>query len=120
MNSDAPPRTNDFARLIVDVASDKLASDIVMLDLRDVSDFTDYFIVLTVESSRQMDSLRDDLESAAEENGRKLHHREGTSNGGWVLLDFIDVIVHLFNPDSRGYYQIEQAWPDATETVRIQ
>ena len=88
--------------------------------LRDVSDFTDYFIVLTVESSRQMDSLRDDLESVAEENGGKLHHREGTSNGGWVLLDFIDVIVHLFNPDSRDYYQIEQAWPDAIETVRIQ
>ena len=91
-----------------------------MLDLRDVSDFTDYFVVATVESPRQMNSLVEDIESAVKGVGGKLHHREGTPQGGWLLLDFSDVIVHLFKPESRDFYRIEEAWPGAVETVRIQ
>ena len=109
-----------MARLIVDVASDKLASDIVMLDIRGISDFADYFVVATVESPRQMDGLMQDIESAVKEGDGRLHHREGTPQGGWVLLDFSDVVVHLFRPETRDYYRIEEAWPAAVETVRIQ
>ena len=110
----------EIARLAVDVASDKQASEIVMLDVRGVSDFADFFVILTAESSRQMSSLTNDLEDALEARGASLHHREGTPEGGWVLLDFVDVIVHLFRPEEREFYSIEGAWPKGKETVRVQ
>ena len=120
VNSAVPPQASEVARLIVDVASDKLASDIVMLDIRGISDFADYFVVATVESPRQMNSLVEDIEAAVKQEDGKLHHREGTAQGGWMLLDFSDVLVHLFRPETRDYYRIEEAWPAAVETVRIQ
>ena len=120
VNSIAQPQASDVARLIVDVASDKLASDVVMLDIRGISDFADYFVVATVESPRQMNSLVEDIEAAVKQGVGKLHHREGTAQGGWMLLDFSDVVVHLFRPETRDFYRIEEAWPAAVETVRIQ
>ena len=110
----------DAARLVVDVASDKLASDIVMLDLRGISDFADYFVIMTAESVRQMGALAEDVEDALELAGIRRHHREGSPEGGWMLLDFGDVIAHLFTPDKREFYLLEEAWSQATETVRIQ
>ena len=110
----------EYARLAVDVASEKQASDIVMLDIRGLSDFADYFVILTTESARQMESLGEDLESAVEDAGATRHHREGTSHSGWVLLDYGDVIIHLFGPEERDFYQIEGAWSGALEVVRIQ
>ena len=110
----------DAARLVVDVASDKLASDVVMLDIRGISDFTDYFVIMTAESARQIGALADDLEDALELAGVQRHHREGTPSGGWMLLDFGDVIAHLFTPEKREFYLLEEAWSQATETVRIQ
>ena len=110
----------DYARLAVDVADDKQASDITMLDLRGVSDFADYFVILTAESRRQLRSLQEDLETALRSVGANLHHREGTPEGGWMLLDFGDVIIHLFGPEEREYYDLESAWSEAVETVRIQ
>ena len=109
----------EYARLAVDVASDKQASDIVMLDIRGVSDFCDYFVILTGESPRQLDSLATDIEEALESQGATRHHREGSTQGGWVLLDFGDVIVHLFRPDERDFYQLEEAWSRGIEAVRI-
>ncbi len=108
------------ARLAVDLASEKLASDVVLLDMRGVSDFTDYFVILTSESTRQMDGLAEDLERALKDRGAALHHRDGTSEGGWRLLDFGDVIIHMFGPDEREFYRLEGAWPEAVEVVRIQ
>ena len=67
-------------------------------------------MVLTVESPRQMDSLAQDIESAVEDLGARLHHREGTPHSGWVLLDFSDVIVHLFRPEVRDFYNLEKMW----------
>ena len=111
---------SEYGRLAVDVAEDKLASDIVMLDLRGVCDFADYFVILTADSGRQVRSVAADIESALEQQGAALHHREGDPQGGWVLLDFGDVIVHLFQPDEREFYDLERAWSKATETIRIQ
>ena len=120
MTDKVVPSPVEYARLAVDVASEKQAADIVMLDIRGVSDFTDYFVVLTAESSRQMRTLVDDIEEALEKTGAALHHREGTSDAGWRLLDFGDVIVHLFLPEAREFYNIEGAWSRAAEVVRIQ
>lgn len=110
----------EFARLAVDVASDQLASDIVMLDIRKASDFADYFIILTAESSREMRNLADQIERVAKENGATLHHREGTPGSGWMLLDVGDVIIHLFGPEEREFYDIEGAWSQTVEVVRLQ
>ena len=110
----------EYAHLAVDVASEKQASDIVMLDIRGVSDFADYFVNMTAESSRQLQSLVEEIANALERRGATLHHREGTPRSGWLLLDFGDVIVHLFGPEEREFYYIEGAWPKAVEVVRIQ
>ena len=120
MSFQATYESSEVARLAVDIASDKQASEIAMLDIKDVSDFADYFVVLTVNSPRQLSSLSDDIEDALGAQGAVLHHREGTSGDGWVLLDFIDVIVHLFRPEEREFYGIEDAWSSGLETVRIQ
>ena len=110
----------DYARLAVDVAADKQGSDTVLLDIRGVSDFPGYFVVTTVESRRQMRSLTEDIEHALEGRGAVLHHREGSGRSGWVLLDFGDVVVHLFGPEEREYYGIEEVWKRGVEIVRIQ
>ena len=110
----------EYARLVIDVASEKQASDIVMLDMAAATDFTDYFVIVSVDSARQMRALVEDIEHAMESSGATLHHREGGSNSGWRLLDFGDVIVHIFGAEERVYYRIEGAWPEALEVVRIQ
>jgi ribosome-associated protein len=110
----------DYARLAIDVASDGQASDVVMLDIRGISDFADYFVILTAESARQIEALTQDIEKALEAQGATLHHREGNVQDGWVLLDFGDLIVHLFRPEDREFYHIEGAWSRGIQTVRIQ
>lgn len=110
----------EYARLAVDVASDKLASDIVMLDVGNVCGFADYFVVMSADSGRQVSALTEDLEAALKAEGAALHHREGGSDSGWVLLDFSDVIVHILRPEERDYYRIEEAWSNAVEVVRVQ
>tara|TARA_B100000809_G_C14917490_1_gene452165 strand:- start:260 stop:622 length:363 start_codon:yes stop_codon:yes gene_type:complete len=109
----------EYAHIAVEFASDKLASDVLMLDMQEVSDFCDYFIILSTDSSRQLSSLAEDLEHELERKGSQRHHREGTPQSGWMLLDFGDVIIHLFGPDMREFYDLESAWDEATEVVRI-
>lgn len=104
----------------MDVASEKQASDIVLLDLRPLSTFTDFFVLLTAESRRQLDALREDLAEAMEKSGGELHHVEGTAASGWVLLDFGDIIVHIFGPEERRFYGLDRFWSRAAEVVRIQ
>ena len=92
----------EYARHAMDVASDKLASDIVILDIAEVSDFADYFVILTVESTRQMRAVVEDLEHALEDKGAARHHREGTPESGWMLLDFGDVVIHVCSARTSG------------------
>ena len=108
------------ARLAVDVASEKQASDIVLLDMRGPLSFTDYFVILTAESRRQMQGLLEDIDQALDQVGMTLHHREGTTEGGWVLMDYGDLVVHVFAPEEREYYHLEQLWSQATVLFRIQ
>lgn len=110
----------EYARLAADVASDKQASDVVMLDIRGVCDFTDYFVILTADSSRQLATLAADIEKELESHGASRHHREGEAESGWVLLDFGDIIVHLLRPEQRDFYQIEGVWSEGIEAVRFQ
>ncbi|MFH1559829.1 MAG: ribosome silencing factor [Chloroflexota bacterium] len=120
MKEKTPLGAAEGARLAVDVASEKQATDIVMLDLSVLSAFTDYFVILTGESRRQVQALLEDIDQALDKAGMTLHHREGTAEGGWVLLDYGDLVVHVFAPEEREYYRLEQLWSRATVMFRIQ
>jgi ribosome-associated protein len=111
----------NLARRVVDLASDKLANDIVLLDIRGVSLIADYFVICTAGSDRQAAAILKDLgEKLLEEFGRKPLHTEGKPDSGWVLLDFGDVIVHVFSPTQRAFYNLDQLWASATPIVRLQ
>ena len=112
--------STELGRLVVDVATDKLALDIVMLDLRRVAPFADYFVIMSAESSRQIQALEEDLTQVLKDAQVKRFGREGTHASGWVLLDFSDVIVHIFGPEEREYYALERLWSEAPQVVRVQ
>ena len=110
----------EYARLAVDVAAERQASDIALLDIRDLSSFADYFVILSVDSARQLSSLAEQVTAALKARGVIVHHREGSPQGGWILLDYGDVIVHLFRAEVREFYDLEGAWNRAVEVVRFQ
>ena len=109
----------DAAQLTVAVASEKLAEDIVMLDLRGLAPFADYFVIMSGSSSRQIEALEEDITQALKDAGVSRFHREGTPASGWILLDFSDVIVHIFGPEEREFYELERLWGQAAQVVRI-
>ena len=109
----------EVAQFIVDVASDKLAEDIVLLDLRGLAPFADYFVIMSAESARQIEALEEDLTQSLKQTGVPRHRREGTPASGWVLLDFSDVIVHVFSPEEREFYDLERLWGRAPQVVRV-
>ena len=110
----------EHARQAVEAASEKQASDIVLLDIREASSFADYFVITSADSTRQLNTLSEELIETLEKSGARLHHREGTAQSGWILLDFSDVIVHLFGREQRDFYSLEEVWNKAVEVVRIQ
>jgi len=110
----------DHAHAIIDSASELQAYDLVLLDVRQACDFADYFVILSAQSSRQVRNLIEEIDSLMKAQGVGLHHLEGTHEGGWVLMDFGDVIVHILTPDEREFYDLERVWPKAVELVRLQ
>jgi len=111
---------DDVARRIVDVLADRQAADILLLDIRTVAPFADYFVIASAANPRQMGALVETLEKELRQDGVGPSHQEGAIDSGWVLLDCGAVIVHLFSPELRVYYALEELWRDATQVVRIQ
>jgi ribosome-associated protein len=109
-----------LAQKIIDVLSDKQAEDILLLDIRDVASFADYFVIASAGSERQIAAILDAVDEAIEPQGLRPMGREGNPESGWVLLDYGDVIVHLFAPEERDFYDLEGLWHAATPVVRIQ
>jgi len=112
--------TIEVARKVVEVASDKQATDIVLLDARGACSFADYFVLCSGETDRQIKAIRDEVGHILKKEGILPHHYEGTIDSGWLLLDFGDVIVHIFAPAQREYYQLDKLWSQASLVVRIQ
>ena len=112
--------TLEVARKAVEIASDKQASDIVLLDCRGVCSFADYFVICSGESERQIKAIYEEVEQALKKKGILPHHREGTSDSGWLLLDFGDLVVHIFAPFEREYYRLDELWSKAIPVIRIQ
>jgi len=100
---------------------DRQASDIVLLDIRPVSLITDYFVIATGETRRQITAVVESvIEKVQELKGQKPLATEGTAESGWVILDYGGVVVHIFAPEERAYYNLEQLWREAPLVVRVQ
>ena len=109
----------ELARKVVEAASDKQAVDIILLDTREVCSFADYFVMCSGDSARQIRAIFDEIEHVLKKEGILPRHREGTVDSGWLLLDFGNVIVHIFAPFEREYYQLDKLWSQASTLVRI-
>lgn len=109
-----------MARKAVEAAADKQASNIVLLDARKVCSFADYFVICSGESERQISAIYEEVGHRLKQEGVLPHHHEGTIDSGWLLLDFGDIIVHIFAPFEREYYQLDELWSQATPVLRIQ
>jgi ribosome-associated protein len=110
----------ELARQAVDAASDKQASNIVLLDVRDICSFADYFVICSGESGRQIRTVIDEIEKTLKHQGILPHHREGSTDSGWLLLDYTDVIIHIFSVEERDYYKLDNLWQNAKTVLRIQ
>lgn len=109
-----------MARKAVEVASAKQAIDIVLLDTKRVCSFADYFVICSGDSERQIKTIYEEIGHILKEAGILPHHHEGTVDSGWLLIDFGDVIVHIFTLLEREHYQLDRLWEQASTVVRIQ
>ncbi|MGD0463841.1 MAG: ribosome silencing factor [Tepidisphaeraceae bacterium] len=87
--------------------------NVVVLDMAGVSPVTDFYVIATGTSARQMRTVCDDLDELAEKMGFRSYHRSGYEGETWIALDYVDVVLHIFNPDARLYYDLENLWGDA-------
>ena len=92
----------------------------MLLDARGVCSFADYFVMCSAQSSRQIEAIYNEIMHSLKSEGLLPNHREGTVDSGWMLLDYGDVIIHIFAPAERDYYQLDELWSQARPVVRIQ
>ncbi len=104
----------------MEIASDKQASNIVLLDVRDICSFADFFVICNGDSERQIRTINDEIRQSLKKAGVVPHHDEGTLDSGWLLLDYGDVIVHIFGTAEREYYKLDELWREARPVLRIQ
>ena len=100
-------------RCAVKAAQDKKALDLVVLDLRGLATFTDTFLLCSGTSTPQVQAITDEIESRMKEVGQRPSHVEGYQQAEWVLMDYSDLIVHIFSPKSRAFYNLERLWREA-------
>ena len=104
----------------MDAAGERQAGDIVLLDTRKVCSFADYFVICTGESERQLRAIYEEVERSLKKEGVIPVHHEGAIDSGWLLLDYGDVIVHIFSTAEREFYQLDRLWNQADLVLRIQ
>ncbi len=109
-----------LARRAVELAEDKQASDIVMLDIRPLNTIADYFVICSGESDRQLKAIVNAVDEGLEDQFGISARIEGTPDSGWVLIDYGDVVVHIFSAVLRDYYRLERLWNKATPVVVVQ
>ena len=114
-----PPEPAEIAKKIVEAVADKQASDIVLLDTKQVCSFAEYFIICSGETEPQIEAIRKAVDEVVKKEAITLHHCEGTADSGWMLLDLGEVIIHIFAPFEREYYQLERLWSKAPLVVKI-
>ncbi len=108
----------DIKELVKDIYNgldDKKAEDITILDISEISVMADYFIIANASSSPQMSAMKNEVENAMAKHGINAKHVEGGNNSSWVLIDFEDIVVHLFSGEDREFYNLERIWQDGKE-----
>jgi ribosome-associated protein len=101
------------ARRIAGLAQEKLAEDVVILDMRPACSYTDFFVICTGRNARQTKAIWDEVHERLKQEGRVLPQRvEGASEGSWIVGDYLDTVLHVFTPEAREYYRLEDLWGD--------
>jgi len=108
----ATPDARELALVAANAAADKKASDVLVLDVSDQLVITDCFVIASASNERQVNAIVDGVEEKMREAGSKPVRREGTREGRWVLLDFVDVVVHVQHAEERTFYSLERLWKD--------
>lgn len=103
--------------LALSAIQDLKANGMVVLDLRGINDATDFFVIASGTSDAHVRGIAESVIEKLGRRGHHTHHIEGLTTGRWVLLDFVDFVVHLFHPESRAFYQLERLWGDAPELL---
>jgi len=97
-----------------------MATDIILLDVRELCNFADYFVLSSAESGRQINAVAEEIEQVLKKENVRPIHREGTADSGWVLLDYGDVVIHTFAQEERQFYNLEEFWSGAKTILRMQ
>lgn len=105
--------SRDLARLAAQAAAAKQGQDITILDVGDLISITDYFVIVSGTSERQLATIAEEVERALRPEGVKPIRREGESGARWLLFDFVDFVVHVFQKEEREFYRLENLWRDA-------
>jgi len=105
--------SNIFAKRISEIMFNKKAYDVLLIDLRKLASFADFFVICSADSDVQVKAIADDVDRSLRDEGMKCWHKEGYQALNWVLLDYVDVVVHVFKKDAREFYNLEKLWGDA-------
>jgi ribosome-associated protein len=105
--------TRDLARLAARIAASKQGETVTVLDVRELITITDYFVIASGTSDRQVGTIADEVARSLKQQGTSPVRREGEPGTGWVLLDFVDFVVHVFRAEERDFYRLENLWGDA-------
>ena len=105
--------STDLAHRISDIIFTEKGFNVLAIDLRNLVSFTDYFVVCSADSDTQVKAIADEVDKVLSDDGIKCWHKEGLKALSWVLLDYVDVVVHIFKKDSREFYNLEKLWGDA-------
>ena len=106
---------------MVDSLYEKKAQNITLLDLKEQAVFADYFLICSADNDRQLRALSDTVADDAKKEGKVVAGgREGLAENGWILIDFGDLIIHLFSPEKRSFYNLEELWADARVVLHMQ
>ena len=110
-------KTEELRALVVEAILDKKGNNVVCLDLREIKDaVSDYFIIAHGDSSTQVNAIYQNIVHHTKENGHQPYHAEGQGAGEWIIVDFVDVVAHIFYREKRDFYQLEDLWSDAKIT----
>lgn len=108
-------RSKEMIKTAYHALDDKKAFDIKILDIRNISSIADYFIIADGTNKNQVQAMCDNVEESMTKSGFRMKSIEGYSEGGWILLDYYDIIIHIFSDEARRFYNIERIWSDGAE-----
>ncbi len=105
----------DELKIALKAVESKKALDVTVLDISEIASFANHFVICSGESTRQIQAIADEVEAKLKSNGFRPNHIEGYRNAEWVLLDYVDLVIHIFSKKARAYYDLERLWRDAKQ-----